>query len=114
MSAPAARRAPLSRRAELARASLVPLDLVLRQTPMYQLLRRCSLGASLLLLVGVPLWQLRALRAVTGLSPDGTWDGLADVLGNSVPPLGVGGPSALRMVGVELVDPLLALGVAVA
>lgn len=81
---------------------------------MYQLLRRCSLGASLLLLVGLPLWQLRALHAVTGLSPNGTWDGLAVVLGNSVSPLGVGGPSAVRLVGLELVDPLLALGVAIA
>lgn len=114
MSTSPPRSAVLSARAVVARSRLVPLDLVLRQRPAYQLLRRCSLGASLLFLVGLPLWQLHALHAVTGLAPEGVWDALAVSLGFGVSPPAVGAPGAMTLAGLELVDPLLALGVAVA
>jgi ferredoxin-type protein NapH len=78
-------------------------------------LRRASLALSLLLVVGLPLWQLRAAGAASGgLSGGGGWSWLAAALGlPAVPPPAVGAPAAVSLFGLELLDPLLALGVAI-
>lgn len=106
---------PVSAAAGSARARLQPLDVVLRGAPRYQWLRRSSLGLSVLLVVGLPLWQLRAVGAASGgLASGGAWWWLAGALGlPATPPPAVGAPAAIALFGLELVDPLLTLGVAI-
>jgi len=109
------RRTEASTAAEAARSRLQPLDISLRRARRYQVLRRLSLGTSLLLTVALPLWQLRAVGAASGgLVASGTWSLLAAALGLPIsPPPAVGAPGALSLGGLELVDPLLVLGVVI-
>ena len=110
------RRGALSVAAGSARARLQPVDIVLRRAQRFQWLRRASLGLSLLFVVGLPLWQLRVAGAASGgLSAGSAWSWLAAMLGlPAVPPPAVGAPAAVSLFGLELVDPLLTLGVAIA
>jgi NapH/MauN family ferredoxin-type protein len=108
--------AALSASATSARAHLHPVDVVLRRARKFQWLRRASLAVSLLLVIGLPLWHLRAVTAASGgLAGGGAWAWLATSLGmpRAAPPA-VGAPAAINLLGLELVDPLLALGVAIA
>jgi NapH/MauN family ferredoxin-type protein len=116
LARPTPRRAPLSAAAGAARARLHPVDVVMRRARTYQWLRRASLALSVLLVIGLPLWHLRAVGAASGgLADGGAWARLATALGmpRAAPPA-VGAPAAIDLFGLELVDPLLALGVAVA
>ena len=110
------RRGPISAAAGSARARLQPPDVVLRRARRYQWLRRCSLSVSLLFVVGLPLWQLRAAAAASGgLTGGGAWGWLAAALGLPArPPSVVGAPAAVSLFRLEFLDPLLLLGVAVA
>jgi len=118
MSPPPPRSAPRAPSAAggSARARLQPLDVVLRGARRYQALRRTSLGLSLALLVGLPMWHLRAVATASGgLSGGGRWALLAAELGlpQHAPPV-QGAPGSIDLLGLELLDPLLALGVALA
>jgi ferredoxin-type protein NapH len=110
------RRSLVSAAAASARARLQPLDVVLRRARWYQWLRRASLTLSLFLVVGLPLWQLRPVVAANGgLAAGGAWSWLVAALGlPAAPPPMVGAPAAVSLFGLELVDPLLVLGVALA
>ena len=106
----------VSAAAASARARLQPLDVESRRARRYQWLRRASLGLSLLFVVGLPLWQLRAVGAASGgLSAHGAWSSLASALRlpAAAPPF-VGAPAAVSLFGLDFVDPLLTLGVAMA
>lgn len=110
------RRGSVSQTAGSARARLQPVDVVLRRARTYRWLRHASLALSLLLVVGLPLWHLRAVSAASGgLSGGGPWARLAEALRlpAGAPPV-VGAPAAIDLFGLELIDPLLALGVAFA
>jgi len=120
MSATSARppspRAAPSAAGGLARARLHPVDVVLRRARRYQALRRASLALSVAVVIGLPLWHLSAVGAASaGLSGGGPWAAIARALGfpRSAPPV-VGAPPAIDLFGLELLDPLLALGVALA
>jgi ferredoxin-type protein NapH len=92
------------------------VDVVLRRARRYQALRRASLALSVALVVGLPLWHLRAIGAASsGLSGGGVWATLAEALRmpRSAPPL-LGAPAAIDFLGLELIDPLLVLGVILA
>jgi len=109
-------RSTLSDAGGSARARLQPVDVVLRRARRYQALRRASLAVSLFLVVGLPLWHLRAVGAASaGLSGGGRWAALAGGIGFSrgAPPL-LGAPGSVDVFGLELLDPLLVLGVALA
>ncbi len=110
-----ARRGPISTAGQSARARLQPSDVGLRRARRYQWLRRCSLAVSLLLVVGLPLWQLRAIGAASGgLASGSAWSRFASTLRFPVtPPPAVGAPAAIALFGLELLDPLLTLGVAI-
>jgi NapH/MauN family ferredoxin-type protein len=113
---PTSHRVAPSAAAGSARARLHPLDAVLRRARRYQALRRASLAVSIALVVGLPLWHLRAIGAASaGLSGGGSWATLAEALGmpRGAPPV-VGAPAAIDVLGLELIDPLLALGVLLA
>ncbi len=109
------RRGTRSAAAGSARARLQPVDIVLRRARWFQWVRRASLALSLLVVVGLPLWQLRVAGAASGgLSAGGGWSWLAAALGlPPVPPPAVGAPAAVSLFGLELLDPLLTLGVAI-
>jgi len=111
----AARRGSLSAAAGSARARLQPVDVVLRRARRFQWMRRASLALSLLLVVGLPLWQLRVAGSASGgVAAGGVWSWLAAALGlPAVPPPAVGAPAAVSLFGLELLDPLLTLGVAI-
>ncbi len=65
--------------------------------------------------MGVPLWHLRAVSAQSVAGSGGAWPRLAAALAfPTAAPRLVGAPSAIDFLGLELLDPLLALGVAVA
>jgi ferredoxin-type protein NapH len=95
---------------------LQPADLRLRRAPNYQRLRRLSLLISFLFTAGLPLWHLRAIEALSaGLSGGGRWAAIARALDlpPSAPKL-IGAPSSASFFGLEFVDPLEALSVAIA
>lgn len=104
----------LSVAADRARARLQPADIVLRRARRFQWLRRACLALSLLFVAGLPLWQLRVAGVASGgLSAGGVWSGLAAVLGlPAASPPAVGAPAAVSLFGLEFLDPLLTLGVA--
>ncbi len=85
----------LAARAGVARRALHPLDVTLRYGRTQQWLRRLALTFSCAVTVVLPLWHLR-LNAVAG-APLGSW---------------VGAPTSIRLWGIELVDPLESLSVA--
>lgn len=78
-----------------ARARLQPLDITLRYATGYQWARRSVLALSVGLTLGLPLWHLAALRG-------------------AVAPPAVGGAGAIRIFGIELLDPLAIASVALA
>lgn len=78
-----------------ARARLQPLDVTLRHAAGYQWARRSVLTLSVGLTLGLPLWHLAAMRG-------------------ALTPPAVGGAGAIRVLGVELLDPLAIASVALA
>jgi ferredoxin-type protein NapH len=96
----------------MARRSLQPLDLTLRHGRRYQWARRLFLGFSVLLTFGLPLLHLRtAVVEGAGLAGDSPWAAATSALPATAPPF-VGAPTSIAVFGVELVDPLAWLGVA--
>lgn len=96
----------------MARRSLQPLDLTLRHGRRYQWARRLFLGFSVLLTFGLPLLHLRtAVAEGAGLAGDSPWAAATSALPATAPPF-VGAPTSIAVFGIELVDPLAWLGVA--
>ena len=94
------------------RRALQPLDITLRHGRLYQWVRRLFLGFSVSLTFFLPLWHLHAGDVVgSGLAGDRPWAGLASLLPDRAPPL-IGAPTSISFFGVELLDPAMALGVA--
>lgn len=97
----------------MARRALQPLDITLRHGRTYQLIRRLFLGFSVALTFGLPLWHLRvAVVEGTGLAGDSPWAPVTRALPPGAPPF-VGAPTSIALFGIELVDPLAWLGVAI-
>jgi len=89
-----------------ARARLQPLDVTLRHSRGYQWVRRLVLTTSVALTLLLPVWHLAALRhASAGVSGAGAFDVAAGLPFTAAPPI-VGGAGAIRVFGLELVDPL--------
>lgn len=104
----------MSRRGELARQHLQPLDVALRHHRAYTWLRRSVLALSVLLTVGMPVWHLRARDAESAGQAVRTGFGGARMLGlPGAAPDVVGAPGAVELFGLELVDPLPIAAVAV-
>lgn len=94
------------------RRSLEPLDLTLRHGRRYQLVRKLFLTFSVSLTFLLPLWHLRAADAQgAGIAGDSPWAKVAALFPEKAPPW-VGAPTSIELWSVELVDPALALGVA--
>lgn len=108
----AATRAPSAeRRVQL--KVLQPADIRLRGVPRYQALRRISLAISFLVTLAIPIWHLRSISSQSaGMSGGGRWAQLAEAtrLPVTAPPL-VGGPAAIDVFGLELIDPISSLSV---
>ncbi len=97
-----------------ARRVLQPLDVTLRYGRRYQWVRRLFLGFSVCLTFALPLWHLHANEvAGSGLAGGTEWSRLGWGLPDAAPPL-VGAPTSISLFGIELLDPSMALGVAVA
>lgn len=97
----------------MARRLLQPLDITLRFGKRYQLIRRAFLGFWVALTFGLPLWHLHALDVEgSGIAGGTTWARAGAWLPDVAPPL-VGAPTSVALFGIELVDPALAVGVAV-
>lgn len=93
-----------------------PADLRFRTARGWQWARRLSLTASWALLVAGAAWQLRAQHAAGGgLFGTGLLPTLLASVGvpPDAPPI-LGPPGAVRLFGLELLDPLAVLGVALA
>jgi ferredoxin-type protein NapH len=91
---------------------LHPLDITLRHGRRYQLARKLFLGFWVAVTFFLPLWHLRALEVEgAGFAGDSPWAPLARYLPASAPPW-VGAPTSVSLWGIELLDPLLAVGVA--
>lgn len=96
----------------MARRPLQPLDITLRYGRRYQLVRRLFLGFSVALTFGLPLLHLRAASVEgAGLADDSPWAAVARWLPAVQLPI-VGAPTSIVLFGIELVDPLVWLGVA--
>lgn len=96
----------------MSRRALQPLDITLRHGRRYQLVRRSFLAFSVALTFGLPLLHLRAATVEgAGLAADSPWAALVGWLPPSAPPF-VGAPTSIVLFGIELVDPLEWLGVA--
>ncbi len=94
------------------RRTLQPLDITLRYAKRYQLIRRAFLTFSVALTFGLPLWHLHVLDVEgSGIAGGNLWARAGAWLPDWAPPF-VGAPSAIELFGLELVDPLMALGVA--
>lgn len=95
------------------RRLLQPLDITFRHGRRYQLIRKLFLGFSVLLTFGLPLLHLRAVSVEgAGLAADSPWAPLISWLPVVQVPF-VGAPTSIVLFGIELVDPLEWLGVAV-
>lgn len=97
-----------------AKARLQPFDVALRHHRRYTNARRLCLALSVLFTVGLPIWHLRARDAES--AGTATRTGLAAARGLGLPssaPAIYGAPGALELFGLELVDPLPVLSVAV-
>jgi ferredoxin-type protein NapH len=88
-------RAP-SAAASRVRVTFDPVDVTLRRARIYQRVRRAVLGASVLAVVATPVVAAHLARAGAAWAPV------------------TGAPGAMRVLGVEFLDPLLVAGVAVA
>lgn len=96
------------------RRVLQPLDITLRNGRRYQLVRRIFLGLCVATTFGLPLWHLHSLDVEgSGFAGDSRWASLASLTPETAPPF-VGAPTSIALFGIELVDPALALGVALA
>jgi len=84
------------------------VDIRLRRGLLYQRLRRASLALSLVVTIGLPLWHLHAIAVASGgVAGPSRWAALAGALGfpDRAPPV-VGGPTSIRVFGLEIVDPV--------
>src|SRR5512132_751534 len=88
-------RAP-SAAASRVRVTFDPVDVTLRRARIYQRVRRAVLGASVLAVVATPVVAAHLARAGAAWAPV------------------TGAPGAMRVLGVEFLDPLLVAGVALA
>lgn len=104
-AAPAAPAAPARRVVQL--KVLQPGDIRLRGIRTYTWIRRTSLAISFALTVALPIWHLGSIEGQSaGIAGGGRWAAVADATGltGATPPL-VGGPVAISLFGLELVDP---------
>jgi NapH/MauN family ferredoxin-type protein len=102
-------------RVTLAQARLQPGDLVLRHHRPYQRLRSLSLAASLVVILGVPLWHAAAhRRSAAGLAHAGRWAEMAAGLPLPSVPWIEGAPWSVSVGGLEFLDPLALISVAAA
>ena len=91
---------------------LQPFDITLSHGRGNQRARKSFLAFSVLLLVGLPLWHLRALELDgAGVAADTRWSTPARLLSDHPPPF-FGAPTSVRLGLFELVDPLQALATA--
>ena len=105
---------PARRHSTSGRARLQPADLKLSKARAYQLVRRAVLLASLSLAVVTPLWRLGNIeRESAGIAAQGTRIAIGDRLPDVAAPI-LGAPWTVRVFGVEFMDPLAAIGLAVA
>ncbi|MBI2895084.1 MAG: 4Fe-4S binding protein [Deltaproteobacteria bacterium] len=92
-----------------------PADIRLRTGRKYQRLRRACLFISCALTFALPVWHLRSIEAQSeGLARGGRWAVIGEAIGfpDWAPPL-VGAPTSIAIVGLELLDPVLAFAVLV-
>lgn len=107
--------ASTSASAAKARGALTPYDLSLKHHRRYTWVRRSTLGLSLLLTFLLPAWHLRARDAES--AGQAARSGLTAVREAGLPstaPDIIGAPGAISVFGLELVDPLPLLTLALA
>ena len=96
----------------MARRKLLPLDITLRRAKGYQWVRRSFLAFWVAATFVLPWWHLHALDVEgAGLAHDSRWAAAGAAFPSSPPPF-VGGPSAVWLWVLDLVDPAEALCVA--
>jgi ferredoxin-type protein NapH len=106
--------ADTSASATRARRALQPFDLSLKHHRGYTRARRFVLGLSLVCTFGLPAWHLRARDAES--AGQAARSGLTAVRASGLPaeaPAIIGAPGAIDVFGLELVDPLPLLALAV-